>query len=74
MVAPFCDIENYLKITTSASLWMFAAKKCFYIYDNFSRGSHENLENVLKDAQVNIYEAGGDITHPDLLSAAFAMS
>jgi len=40
------------------------------IYDNFSRGSHENLENVLKDARVKIFEAGGDITHPDLLSAA----
>lgn len=40
------------------------------IYDNFTRGSEENLENVLKDPRVKIFEAGGDITHPDILKAA----
>ncbi|WP_420547791.1 NAD-dependent epimerase/dehydratase family protein [Curvivirga sp.] len=40
------------------------------IYDNFTRGSEENLENVLSDPRVRIFEAGGDITQPDILSAA----
>jgi len=41
------------------------------IYDNFSRGSHENLNNVLKDSRVKIYEVGGDITQADILESAF---
>ena len=40
------------------------------IYDNFTRGSTENLENVLPDPRVKIFEAGGDICHPDILHAA----
>ncbi|MGU3663352.1 NAD-dependent epimerase/dehydratase family protein [Methylobacterium sp. A49B] len=40
------------------------------IYDNFARGSHENLANVLKDPRVKIFEAGGDITQTDVLDAA----
>lgn len=40
------------------------------IYDNFARGSMENLENVMRDPRVKIFEAGGDITQPDVLSAA----
>jgi len=40
------------------------------IYDNFTRGSKENLENVLSDPRVKINEAGGDICHPDILNAA----
>lgn len=40
------------------------------IYDNFSRGSYENLENVLSDPRVKVFEAGGDITQPDVLNAA----
>ena len=41
------------------------------IYDNFVRGTHENLENALKDPRVKIFEAGGDITQTDILDAAF---
>lgn len=40
------------------------------IYDNFTRGSKENLEYVLKDPRVKVFEAGGDICQPDVLSAA----
>ncbi|WP_417782645.1 NAD-dependent epimerase/dehydratase family protein [Terasakiella pusilla] len=39
------------------------------IYDNFARGSLENLQNVLKDPRVKINEAGGDICHTDILNA-----
>ncbi len=41
------------------------------IYDNFARGSIENLENVIKDPRVKIHEAGGDITQTDVLNHAF---
>jgi len=40
------------------------------IYDNFSRGSRENLAVALKDPRCNIFPLGGDITHPDILDAA----
>jgi UDP-glucose 4-epimerase len=40
------------------------------IYDNFVRGTHENLGNALRDARVKIFEAGGDITQTDVLKAA----
>ncbi len=40
------------------------------IYDNFTRGNMENLESALKDERVRIFEAGGDITHTDILNAA----
>ena len=40
------------------------------IYDNFSRGSIENLKTALSDPRVSIYEAGGDICHPDVLGLA----
>lgn len=40
------------------------------VYDNFVRGSHENLQEALKDDRVSIFDAGGDIGHPDLLNAA----
>jgi len=40
------------------------------VYDNFARGSLENLENVAKDPRVRIYEAGGDICQTDILNAA----
>lgn len=40
------------------------------IYDNFARGSIENLENVIKDPRVKINEAGGDITQTDVLDHA----
>lgn len=40
------------------------------IYDNFVRGSTENLENALKDPRVRIFDAGGDITQTDILESA----
>ena len=40
------------------------------IYDNFVRGSEENLENALKDSRVSIYEVGGDILQSDILNSA----
>lgn len=40
------------------------------IYDNFVRGTKGNLYSALKDPRVKIFEAGGDITQPDILAAA----
>lgn len=40
------------------------------VYDNFVRGTHENLASALKDPRVKIFEAGGDITQTDVLDAA----
>lgn len=40
------------------------------IYDNFVRGTMENLSGALKDPRVKIFEAGGDITQTDILDAA----
>lgn len=40
------------------------------IYDNFLRGSHENLSMALLDPRVRIYEVGGDITQTDILQSA----
>lgn len=40
------------------------------IYDNFTRGSEENLENALRDPRVNVFRAGGDILHTDVLDRA----
>jgi UDP-glucose 4-epimerase len=40
------------------------------IYDNFVRGTHENLAQALRDPRVKIFEAGGDITQVDVLNAA----
>ena len=40
------------------------------VYDNFVRGTHENLAGALKDPRVKIFEAGGDITQTDILRAA----
>ena len=31
------------------------------VYDNFCRGSHENLQEALKDPRCRIFEIGGDI-------------
>ena len=41
------------------------------IYDNFLRGSRENLTEALKDARVKIYDVGGDIMQTDMLQSAF---
>ena len=40
------------------------------IYDNFSRGSMGNLRDALKDARCEIFSAGGDIQHKDILIRA----
>jgi UDP-glucose 4-epimerase len=40
------------------------------IYDNFCRGSEENLENALKDKRCRIFNIGGDILQTDILDAA----
>lgn len=40
------------------------------IYDNFCRGTRENLKEALKDPRCSIYPAGGDILHADILNRA----
>lgn len=40
------------------------------VFDNFVRGSEENLQEALRDDRVRIFEAGGDITQTDILDAA----
>lgn len=41
------------------------------IYDNFVRGSRENLNDALKDPRVRIYDVGGDVMQTDILQSAF---
>ena len=40
------------------------------VYDNFVRGTHENLADAIRDPRVKIYDAGGDICQTDILNAA----
>jgi UDP-glucose 4-epimerase len=40
------------------------------IYDNFCRGTHENLQEALKDPRCRIFEIGGDILQTDILDKA----
>ena len=40
------------------------------IYDNFSRGSYENIQEALKDPRVKVFELGGDILQTDILNEA----
>jgi UDP-glucose 4-epimerase len=40
------------------------------VYDNFARGTVENLQRALGDPRVKVFEAGGDITQTDILDAA----
>jgi UDP-glucose 4-epimerase len=42
------------------------------IYDNFVRGTTENVQSALCDPRVKVFEAGGDITQTDILDAALA--
>ena len=42
------------------------------VYDNFVRGTHENLADALRDPRVRIYDVGGDILQTDILQSAFA--
>lgn len=41
------------------------------VYDNFARGTRENLANALRDPRVRIYDVGGDIMQTDILQSAF---
>jgi UDP-glucose 4-epimerase len=40
------------------------------IYDNFCRGTRDNLTAALKDPRVKVFEIGGDICQSDILAAA----
>ncbi|MFZ5979596.1 MAG: SDR family NAD(P)-dependent oxidoreductase [Candidatus Zixiibacteriota bacterium] len=40
------------------------------IYDNFCRGTRQNIENALNDPRCRIFEIGGDILQTDILDAA----
>lgn len=40
------------------------------VYDNFVRGTRENLADALRDPRVKIYDVGGDICQPDILAQA----
>jgi UDP-glucose 4-epimerase len=40
------------------------------VYDNFARGSRENLAAAIGDPRVRVFEAGGDILQTDVLNAA----
>jgi UDP-glucose 4-epimerase len=40
------------------------------IYDNFFRGSMDNLKEALRDPRVSIFPHGGDILHLDILERA----
>jgi UDP-glucose 4-epimerase len=40
------------------------------VYDNFVRGTHENLAGALRDPRVKIFEVGGDVCQTDILDAA----
>lgn len=42
------------------------------VYDNFVRGSSENLESALRDPRVRVFEAGGDILQSDILRTALS--
>jgi UDP-glucose 4-epimerase len=40
------------------------------VYDNFCRGTYENLEDVLRDPRCRVFEIGGDILQTDILNEA----
>src|SRR5690348_10077536 len=42
------------------------------IYDNFMRGTPENIADALTDPRVKVYDVGGDICQSDILESAFA--
>lgn len=56
--------------TIDALLKEDVAEVC--IYDNFARGSFENLATALRDPRVKVFEAGGDICQTDILDGALA--
>jgi len=55
----------------TADLLLKEDVKEIIIYDNFVRGSEENLASALKDPRVSIYDIGGDIMQTDILQSAF---
>ncbi len=40
------------------------------VFDNFSRGTPENLADALADPRVNVFPLGGELLHRDVLDAA----
>lgn len=40
------------------------------IYDNFARGTRENLNDAFKDPRVRVFDIGGDILQSDILEKA----
>lgn len=44
------------------------------VYDNFCRGSRENLAEALRDPRARIFETGGDILQSDILRMAVSES
>jgi UDP-glucose 4-epimerase len=44
------------------------------VYDNFTRGVRENLNEALRDPRARVFEVGGDILHTDILNAAIRES
>jgi len=40
------------------------------IFDNFSRGRHENIRQALKDRRCRLFDLGGDILQTDILDEA----
>lgn len=40
------------------------------IYDNFVRGTADNIESALRDPRAKVFEVGGDILQTDILNAA----
>jgi len=42
------------------------------VYDNFVRGTAENLREALADPRVKVFDVGGDVCQTDILNAALA--
>ncbi len=42
------------------------------VYDNFVRGSRDNLGPAMEDSRVRLFEAGGDICQSDVLASALS--
>ena len=42
------------------------------IYDNFMRGTPENIADALTDPRVKVYDVGGDICQSDILNSALS--
>lgn len=44
------------------------------VYDNFARGTRENLSEAVRDPRCRVFETGGDILHSDILASAISES